>query len=139
MDFQARVLQCLGETSGTSKTGKPWKKKEWVVETPGQYPRTVKVQCFNDRADNLILENGKDYNLFVDIESREFNGRWYTDVSVYRADEINSQNYSQGNFQPQSFQQGGFNNAPYGGGQGDFQNGQSFSPSVQESDEDLPF
>lgn len=150
MDFQGKVIQFIGETSGTSKTGKPWKKKEWVVETFGQFPRKVKVQCFNERSDALNLEPGKDYTLYVDLESREFNGRWYTDVSVYRADEYNGQSQPyggqqsvqgaytspQGNYgQPQQ----GFGAAPYGNPGNSFPGNDGFAPSVEENDEDLPF
>ena len=87
MDFQARCIQFLGETSGVSKVGNPWKKKEWVVETYGQFPKKVKIQCFGERSSAINLEPGRDYTLSVDLESREFNGRWYTDVSVYRVEE----------------------------------------------------
>ncbi|MCH5228499.1 MAG: DUF3127 domain-containing protein [Muribaculaceae bacterium] len=145
MDFQGKVIQYLGEQSGTSKAGNPWKKKEWVLETlNAQYPRKVKVQCFGDRSDSINLEPGKDYIVYVDLESREFNGRWYTEVSVYRAEEL--QNQSQGGFQggyqqpQQNFQAPfGGNQAPFGGNQAPYGGNQPFSPSVGESDEDLPF
>lgn len=144
MDFEGKCIQFLGETSGTSKAGNPWKKKEWVVETFGPYPKKVKVQCFGERSDSLNLEPGRDYVLSVDLESREFNGRWYTDVSVFRVAEyqgnqqnFNNQQYQGGNFQNQSPQ--GFQNAPYGS-QGGFSGGsETFSATVEESDEDLPF
>ena len=143
MDFEAKVIQYLGETSGTNKAGKPWKKKEWVVETFGMYPRKVKIQCFGERADTLNIEPGRDYVFSVDLESREFNGRWYTDVSVFRIQDYNGQQNNGG--QP-SYQGGyqnphpsqGFSNAPYGNSVGSFSE-QSFSTSVEESDEDLPF
>ena len=138
MDFEGKVIQFLGETSGTSKAGNPWKKKEWVVETFGPYPRKVKVQCFGDRADSMNLEPGKDYKLSVDLESREFNGRWYTDVSVFRVEESHGQQSFGGQ---NSAIQGGYQQPqpPYGN-QGSFNTGsQSFTASVEESDEDLPF
>ena len=146
MDFEGKVIQYLGETSGTSKAGNLWKKKEWVVETFGQYPRKVKVQCFGDRADNMNLEPGRDYVLSVDLESREFNGRWYTDVTVFRAQDYQpQQNYGQsqqqfqGGYQNPGTQQT-YPNAPYGNQGTAFGGGtQEFSVSVEESDEDLPF
>lgn len=153
MDFEGKVIQFLGETSGTSKTGNPWKKKEWIVETFGQYPKKVKIQCMNARADAINLENGKDYIYSVDLESREFNGRWYTDVSVFRVQEYQGQqNYGvpaqsyPGSYQtpqpPQGFAANqGYPNQSYGGAQtgnypGDSAN--TFIPS-EDSDEDLPF
>lgn len=71
--------------SGVSKAGNAWKKKEWVMETNtnSQYPRKVKFHVFGDRAETLKFEIGKTYRVSFDLESREFNGRWYTDVSVY--------------------------------------------------------
>lgn len=145
MDFEGRVIACLGETSGTSKTGKPWKKKEWVVETFGQYPRKVKLQCFNDRVDQLNIENGKDYVFSIDLESREFNGRWYTDVSVFRVTEMQSQPGFgqqqppiQGGYQGVNPQQFG-NTGPYGNNNGFGGGTDNFVPNAGEGDEDLPF
>lgn len=69
---------------GTSKAGNHWQKKEWVLETINtQYPRKVKFHVFGDRATQLNFEVGKNYSVSFDLESREFNGRWYTDVSCY--------------------------------------------------------
>lgn len=146
MDLEGKVIQFLGETSGTSKAGNPWKKKEWLLETFGNYPRKVKVQCFGDRADSINLQPGRDYVLGIDIESREFNGRWFTDVSVFRAQErgdnfqsggnmggMNAGGYG-GNFPPQAQQP----QMPYGNQPGYPGGGQSFTPD-NDSDEDLPF
>lgn len=73
---------------GVSKAGNSWKKKEWVLETFGNYPKKVKFTLFGDRATNIPLELGKSYVVSVDVESREFQGRWYTDVNAYAAREI---------------------------------------------------
>lgn len=145
MDFEGKVIQFLGETSGTSKTGNPWKKKEWVVETFGQYPKKVKIQCMNARADALNLEPGRDYIISVDLESREFNGRWYTDVNVFRVQDYQGQqnfggqqgSYPGGGFQNTQPQQG-FSNQPYPT-QGFDGGNQQFATNEGDSDEDLPF
>lgn len=71
--------------SGISKAGNNWKKREWVLETFGNYPRKVKFHVFGDRSDTIGIEVGNTYRLSFDLESREFNGRWYTDVSVFAA------------------------------------------------------
>ena len=147
MEIEGRIIQFLGEQSGTSKAGNPWKKKEWVLETFGQYPRKVKFHIFGDRADQINLEPGRDYVLSFDLESREFNGRWYTDVSVFRAQDYNGQQ-SMGN--PQGGFGGGYPNTPQGNGfaqvndfpgQGQMGIGVSSDTFNQgpDSDEDLPF
>ncbi|MDE7160870.1 MAG: DUF3127 domain-containing protein [Muribaculaceae bacterium] len=88
MEIEGRIILDLPLIDGVSKAGNPWKKKEWVLETFGQYPRKVKFSLFGDKADNVRVELGKSYAVSVDLESREFNGRWYTDVNAYAAREI---------------------------------------------------
>lgn len=141
MDFQARCIQFLGETTGTSKVGNPWRKKEWVVETFGNYPKKVKVQCFGERSASMNMEPGRDYTISVDLESREFNGRWYTDVNVYRVDDYIQQNMG-GDTYPNGGGSQTYNSKspaqqyPNQGGH-DFTGGQQFVS--ESSDEDLPF
>lgn len=138
MEIEGKIILDLPLQSGTSKAGNPWKKKEWVLETFGNYPKKVKVQAFGDRVDNLRIEPGKDYRLGVDLESREFNGRWYTDVSVFSAQELVQQQ------QPQ-FQQpyGADPQAAYGQPQAPASFGGQPAPGFEAapagSDEDLPF
>lgn len=85
MELEGTIVLDLGKVEGVSKAGKPWKKREYVLETPGMYPRKVKFHVFGDRADMLNFNIGQAYVLSVDVESREFNGRWYTDVSAFAA------------------------------------------------------
>lgn len=88
MEIEGRIIEDIPMMEGVSKAGKPWKKKEWVLETFGQYPRKVKFTLFGDRADSVHIENGKIYAVSIDIESRLFNDRWYTDINAYAAREI---------------------------------------------------
>lgn len=85
MEIEGKIILDLGLQSGVSKAGNQWKKKEWVLETFGQYPRKVKFHVFGDRVDTLDIQVGNSYTLSVDLESREFNERWYTDVNCYAA------------------------------------------------------
>lgn len=89
MEIQGKIIVDLPLQEGTSKAGNPWKKKEYVLETVNtSYPRKVKFDFFGDRADTYRLEVGKVYSLTYDIESREFNGRWYTDIRGISAVEV---------------------------------------------------
>lgn len=88
MDFTGRVILDLPLESGIGKaSGKEWRKKSWVLETFGQYPRKVKVDAMGQAIDALNLQLGKVYTVSVDLESREFNGRWYSDIRAYAAHE----------------------------------------------------
>lgn len=141
MEIEGKIINYLGEQSGTSKAGNLWKKKEYVLETFGNYPRKVKFHIFGDKSDTIVLEPGKDYVLSFDIESREFNGRWYTDISVFGARDYtgNTQQAFGGSGNNQPYQQPA--NMQFGGQQsGGYQvNPDQFAPAAGESDEDLPF
>ena len=153
MEFQGKVIQVLEEITGVSKAGNPWKKKEWIVETFDQYPKKIKLQCFGNRCETIILEAGHDYRFFIDLESREYQGRWYTEVNLFRAEEImpGAMGGMPGNMvsgmgmgsqpQPGNSNPGGSPNQPYGNtpGFGGGITGQEFTATVEESDEDLPF
>lgn len=133
MELEAKVIQVLPEISGVSQAGNSWKKKEWIVETVSNYPKKVKIEAFGDRSDQFSFEFGKTYKFQVDIESREYNGRWFTNVSVFSAQEA-APSYPQGMPQQGGYPQGG---APFNQPAVQ-QPAAPFSPQGDESD-DLPF
>lgn len=86
MDIIGTIIMDLPLQEGVSKSGNNWKKKEWVLETKDNFPKKVKFHVFGERrVAELNFEIGKTYRIGVDIESREFNGRWYTDVNALNA------------------------------------------------------
>lgn len=87
MEIKGKIIHALPEVSGTSKAGNLWKKKEYVLEnTDGQFPRKVAFTCFGDNADKINLQVGQTVTVYFDIESREWNGKWFTDIRCWRAD-----------------------------------------------------
>lgn len=91
MEISGRIIQVLPLQSGTSKTGNAWKKQEYVLETKDNYPRKVKFDFFGDRVDQFPLAVGDDVVVSFDLESREFNGRWYTDVRGWKAEKVSAE------------------------------------------------
>ena len=85
MDIKGKIIQKMDPQGGVSKAGNQWKKQEYVMETFDSYPKKVKFDFFGDRADQYPLEVGDVITLSYDIESREFNGRWYTDIRGFKA------------------------------------------------------
>jgi hypothetical protein len=77
------VKQVLEEQSGTSQKG-PWRKQEFILETEGQYPKPVCIIQWGDDIDQFAVREGERLTAHVDIQSREYNGRWYTDVKAWR-------------------------------------------------------
>ena len=84
MELIGKIIQILPLQEGVSKAGNPWKKQEYILETLGtQYPRKVCFNLFGDSVDKFPMQVGQDVTVSIDIESREFNGRWYTDVRAW--------------------------------------------------------
>ena len=91
MDIEGVIIMDLPLQEGVSRTGNNWKKKEWVLETFSSFPRKIKFTVFGERRiAEMPLELGKSYRINVELESREFNGRWYTDVNAMSATPIES-------------------------------------------------
>lgn len=86
MEITGRIILALPEISGTSKAGNPWKKREYVLETQETYPRKVHFDFFGERADQYPLNVGDTVRLSFDIESREYNGRWFTSIRGWKAE-----------------------------------------------------
>ena len=83
MNLTVTLRQLLAVQSGEGKNG-PWKKQDLIVETDGQYPKKICVTVWGDKLDLNRFNPGDAIEIFFDVESREFNGRWYTDVKAWK-------------------------------------------------------
>lgn len=83
LNISGIVLDILPLQTGTSKAGNQWQKQDFILETGGQYPRKVCICLFGDNVAKFPLQVGQSVTASVDIESREFNARWYTDVRAW--------------------------------------------------------
>lgn len=89
MEVTGKIIMAFPEASGVSKAGNPWKKREYVLETLESRAQKIFFDLFGDRADQYPLEVGQIIRLSFDINSREYNGRWYTSISGWRVEEVN--------------------------------------------------
>lgn len=84
MEFEATVLSVLPLVKGTSARGE-WMKQEVVFELPGEFNRKICVGFWGDKAtDAGTLKPGETVAVSANVESREYNGRWYTEVRAWR-------------------------------------------------------
>jgi hypothetical protein len=59
--------------------------QSYVLETQEQYPRKVYFEIFGeDRIKNNQCNIDDIVTVSFDIESREFNGRWYTSIRAWK-------------------------------------------------------
>ena len=84
MEIIGKVLQLGTLIEGNSPRG-PWKKQELIIETLEQFPKKVCLTCWGDRVNDAnSFFVGQTIKAQIRIESREFNGKWYTDVTAFR-------------------------------------------------------
>ena len=76
-----KVLEVTDFTSGTSQSGKDWKKATVIVEqADGNYTETYAMQAFDDKIDVVNGFIGQAVDIKFTIKAREYNGRWYNDL-----------------------------------------------------------
>jgi hypothetical protein len=83
MDIKGKVALLLPLQSGMGKKG-PWKKQEFILETEGQYPKKVCLSIWGDKVEQFNVAVGDRVSVQVDLESREYNGRWYTEARAWK-------------------------------------------------------
>ncbi|MBQ7530372.1 MAG: DUF3127 domain-containing protein [Paludibacteraceae bacterium] len=86
MEIAGKIIQKLPLQQGVSKTsGNPWAVQAYVLETQEQYPRKVHFEIFGEqRIKDNPCEIDDIVTISFDIESREFNGRWYTSIRAWK-------------------------------------------------------
>jgi hypothetical protein len=84
LEISGKVKLILSEQTGTGKNGQ-WSKQDFVIETEEQFPRKV---CFSAWGEKLSMVKALKPEALVkvsfNVESREFNGKWYTDLRVWK-------------------------------------------------------
>ena len=83
MEISGKIIELLPEKSGQSANGE-WRKREYVLETEAQYPKKICFMAWGDKIDQFEIKQGERLTVSVDLESREYNGRWYTDVKAWK-------------------------------------------------------
>ena len=84
MEFEGIVYKIMPVTKGTSARGE-WQRQDVVFDyMDGSFSRKLSVTFFTRPDDVAKLREGSAYHVSVNIESREYNGRWYTDIRAWR-------------------------------------------------------
>ncbi len=85
MNIKGKVLQVLPIENGTSRNGNQWNKASLIVEVAEnpQYPKKIKISNMKSANAFSKLAVGSEVTFKVEIESREYNGRWYTEINCW--------------------------------------------------------
>ncbi|MEX0685580.1 MAG: DUF3127 domain-containing protein [Balneolales bacterium] len=85
MELKGKVFKILPEQGGEGKNG-PWRKQDFVMETEGKFPKKVCVTMWGDKIDEFSIKEGESLTVHINIESREYRDKWFTDVKAWKVD-----------------------------------------------------
>jgi hypothetical protein len=120
LEISGKVIAVLPEQTGSGKNG-AWVKQDFVIETTEQYPKKVCFSSWGDKA--ALVKNltvGASVKVSFNAESREFNGKWYTDLRIWKLESSSNSGKQAGE-------------VPLHG------ESDEFIPSSEEGNDDLPF
>jgi hypothetical protein len=79
LEIKGKVIS-IGEIKSGVSNDKEWTSQDFVIETSGEYPKKVCLNCFKKPTPKV----GENVNVFFEPESREFNGKWFTTLKVWK-------------------------------------------------------
>ena len=88
MNFKGIITAAMPIASGTSKSGKEWKRASYILQYDNsneQYPKSVLFDVMGDKIEQLNIKQGVEYEVEIDFTCREYNGRTYMSASAWKA------------------------------------------------------
>jgi hypothetical protein len=116
LEITGRLNLFLPEVNGTGKNGTSWSKRDFIIETVDNFPKKICISAWGDKTAELNgIGIGEMIKVSFDVQSREYNGKWYTDLRAWK---IERQGVAG---QPAAISQepGSFNASPDGEGPAD--------------------
>lgn len=85
MQLTGKVIETKTR-KGVSKAGKEWKSKQIIMEyQEGNYTKTIAFELFGDNnIDSNPVKKGQVVTVDFSVESREYNGNYYTSANAWR-------------------------------------------------------
>ena len=88
MNFKGIITAAMPVASGTSKSGKEWRRASYILtydNSNQQYPKSVLFDVMGDKIEQLNIQQGVEYEVEIDFSTREYNGRTYMSASCWKA------------------------------------------------------
>ena len=87
MQLLVKLTHLLPLQTGKGKNGE-WKKQDIIVETDDQYPKKICVSIWGDKINEGQLKIGNILKIDFDTESKEYKGKWYSDIKAWKIEVI---------------------------------------------------
>ncbi|MEI8087814.1 MAG: DUF3127 domain-containing protein [Paludibacter sp.] len=91
MEISGKIIAVLPIATGQGKNG-TWRSQDYVLETADQYPKKVCFNLFGDKIDQFPIAIDEVVNVSFDVESKEYNGRWFTNIRAWKVDKNGASN-----------------------------------------------
>lgn len=90
IEVEGVIIKEYPAKEGVSKTtNNPWKSQEFVIQTKDQYPRACLFRVFGaDRIQQFNIHEGDAVHVWLDINARAWQDRYFNDINAYRVDHI---------------------------------------------------
>ena len=87
MEITGKIIKLLEPQKFTSKkNGNEYVRHAFVIETQGQYPRKAMFTVMgDDKFNQMGIVLGKTYAISFDVDCREWQGRWFNELSAWKA------------------------------------------------------
>ncbi|MBU0764711.1 MAG: DUF3127 domain-containing protein [Bacteroidetes bacterium] len=87
MDITGTIRKILPEVTGQGKNG-IWRRQDFIIETKDEFPRSVCISTWGDKVSLTEFSESDEVKVSFNLESREYNNRWYTDVRAWRVERV---------------------------------------------------
>jgi len=87
MEIKGQVVAILPLESGITKAGKDWQKLTIVIEfSEGNYQKKLALSATKEELIKTLknLKQGDSITASINLESREFNGKWFNSINVWK-------------------------------------------------------
>lgn len=83
-EITGMIIAVLPTRSGTSARGTQWSSQTAVIETHEQYSKRVAFDVLGDKITEFNLQVDEEVTVSIDINAREFNGKWWNSVNAWK-------------------------------------------------------
>lgn len=86
LEITGTLIKVMPEVTGAGRNG-AWVKQEFVIETQDTYPKKVCMSLWGDKVNEFKqFTIGDNLKISLNLESREYNDRWYTEARAWRVE-----------------------------------------------------
>lgn len=80
IELEGTIIKVEEIRSGLSaRSGNEWRRQDYVIETPGQYPRKCLFTVADGNIELFNLTLNQQVKVTLSIDAHEYEGRWFND------------------------------------------------------------